>query len=723
MKQKPDKFHNAMEAQKFEGRDLSFMEHLQDMTGRKKTEEALRKSEQKYRQLFEASPISLWEVDFSAVKQRIDELKKQGIKDFRSHFEAHPELVQELAGKVKIVDVNLASLALYQATSKEELFAGLPQLFADESYSDFMEKLLNLAEGNTKYQAEKKHLTLAGDPIDVQLYWSVVPGHEETYFRVLVSIIDVTEAKQKEEELQRSQKQLQEQKYFLESILDHAPIGIWLVDTEQTPIIVNKSFQDNTGFGTDNPSMTEEEIATCKETDEKTLSRGEPQLYEEVITFKDGAKHVLQTIKTPLYRKDGGILGVLGLGLDITGRKQTEEKLADYTRQLEKLNRQLDEEMNKAHRIHSRTLPAKLPEVEGVSLETFYQPAQRLGGDFYNLIKSDNKLMLYFSDVMGHGVDGAMLSIFVKEAIDSYVSLNPAELKPEKILRHLDRQYRRETFPEEYLICIFLAVLDLETLELSYCGAGFQSSPLVRTPDGAMSRLTCRGLPISSVISAELMQVTIEHLTLTPGTTILFATDGLTEQNVNGEYYNEHLPRVFLENSNLPPSLIAKAIKEDFRAFNEGSLQGDDDLTFCVLQVDPENKDTMKLELNSRLEELRYLHERSNAFLPESEKAYCLIGGLHETVANAMEHGNQLDPNKKVFVEIALTDEYMAAIVEDQGEGFNWQDKLNDLLDLRGAQDRGRGVLMTNMFCDRFFYNEKGNRALLLVKGDASKCK
>ena len=70
-----------------------------------------------------------------------------------------------------------------------------------------------------------------------------------------------------------------------------------------------------------------------------------------------------------------------------------------------------------------------------------------------------------------------------------------------------------------------------------------------------------------------------------------------------------------------------------------------------------------------------------------------------------------------------LTDECMAAIVENQEKGFNWQEKLNDLLDLRGTQDRGRGVLMTNMFCDQLIYNEKGNRALLLVKGDALKCK
>ncbi len=80
-----------------------------------------------------------------------------------------------------------------------------------------------------------------------------------------------------------------------------------------------------------------------------------------------------------------------------------------------------------------------------------------------------------------------------------------------------------------------------------------------------------------------------EWLTLTPGTTIFCNTDGLTEQGTPSAYYMDRLPHIFYENAHLPPSLIARNVCEDFRLFNNGSLQGKDDITFLVLQVDPAN--------------------------------------------------------------------------------------------------------------------------------------
>ncbi len=133
--------------------------------------------------------------------------------------------------------------------------------------------------------------------------------------------------KDTEKKLRTFQKALEEQNNLLQSILDHAPLGIWVVDQSQNPIIVNKYFQDHTGFGTDHVSMTEEELENCKLTDLTTLSKDSPQLFEEVVTYKDGRKHVLQTMKTKIYNKDGSLYGILGLGLDITDRKEMEEAL------------------------------------------------------------------------------------------------------------------------------------------------------------------------------------------------------------------------------------------------------------------------------------------------------------------------------------------------------------------------------------------------------------
>ena len=188
----------------------------------------------------------------------------------------------------------------------------------------------------------------------------------------------------------------------------------------------------------------------------------------------------------------------------------------------------------------------------------------------------------------GHGVDGAILSVFVKHTINGYLFFSTEDqVRPKNILRYLSRQFQQKNLPVEYFICIFLAVLDLETMEFTYTAAGFQDAPMIKLGNGECSNLVSKGLFLTPSFPEELLSLQEKKIRLTPGTTIFFNTDGLTEQYVNGTYYGMRLPTVFYEHSSLPPQEIARIIREDFRKFNGGSLQGNDDITFLILQVDP----------------------------------------------------------------------------------------------------------------------------------------
>ncbi len=176
---------------------------LNNLEREKQSREILLQSERKYRQLFEDSPISLWEEDFSAVKQRIDELKNRLDQDLRSYLVQHPDLVQELAGLVQIIDVNRATINLYKAKSKEEFFSKFNNIFLKESHEAFIDILLAIAESEKELFFELPHLTLEGELLFVQVHWSVASDHESTYSRVSVSVADITEHKKAEESLQK----------------------------------------------------------------------------------------------------------------------------------------------------------------------------------------------------------------------------------------------------------------------------------------------------------------------------------------------------------------------------------------------------------------------------------------------------------------------------------------------------------------------------------------
>jgi PAS domain S-box-containing protein len=177
---------------------------ISDVTEQKRLELALRKSEKRFKSLFEDSPLPLWEEDFSDVKRFFALLKVSGITDIRRHFSDHPADLKKAVEMIRVKDVNQATVDLHEAGSKEAFLSGISTVFAPESQAIFCEEFLALDSGKRVFESEIWAQTLRGREIVLILRLSLVEGSEESWDRVIVSMTDITERKKMEEELQKS---------------------------------------------------------------------------------------------------------------------------------------------------------------------------------------------------------------------------------------------------------------------------------------------------------------------------------------------------------------------------------------------------------------------------------------------------------------------------------------------------------------------------------------
>jgi PAS domain S-box-containing protein len=181
-----------------------------DITSRKQVEAVLQESETRYRGLFEDSPISLWEEDFSAVKARLDALKAQGITDMRAYLKSHPHEVVDCFALIRILGINKATVMLFKARNKDDLMKKrLDLIVASQLYQNFFEELICISEGQKYFDIEEESKTLTGELINIHLSWSASPGHEDDLSKVIVSITDITEHKRAEVEIKSQLNELQ----------------------------------------------------------------------------------------------------------------------------------------------------------------------------------------------------------------------------------------------------------------------------------------------------------------------------------------------------------------------------------------------------------------------------------------------------------------------------------------------------------------------------------
>ncbi|MEM7029866.1 MAG: GAF domain-containing protein, partial [Chloroflexota bacterium] len=176
---------------------------------RKRMEDSLGTSEARYRRMFEDSPISLWEEDYSDLKTHLDSLRAEGVVDLKAYFKKNPEAVAYCASLMKVLDVNKATARLFEAQDKQDVLGNLSQILGAGTFDEtFQDELIAIANGEPSFTAQVVNYTLTGKQIYADVSVSVAPGSEETYDKAMVSLIDVTAQKLAEDALKQQNEYL-----------------------------------------------------------------------------------------------------------------------------------------------------------------------------------------------------------------------------------------------------------------------------------------------------------------------------------------------------------------------------------------------------------------------------------------------------------------------------------------------------------------------------------
>ncbi len=263
----------------------------------------------------------------------------------------------------------------------------------------------------------------------------------------------------------------------------------------------------------------------------------------------------------------------------------------DRTKELKELNGMLLSDIEYAREMQRSLLPKQMPKNIPVFFDAEYLPAEKLSGDFYNVLKLDeDNIAVYIGDVSGHGISAAMLTVFAFQNIIQLKEKGAPSgeiLKPSFVLKTIYNSFNSTNINDEKYIVMLYGIYNIKNKSFRYASAGINVPPYIIKKNGELHEVNVKGFPICKLGDYISPYYENKVIQLETGDKILFYSDGLIEaKNKFGEIYGQSRLKDFLKNNhNLNSSDLNTAIKNDFYKHIGHGSELMDDVTFLTMLV------------------------------------------------------------------------------------------------------------------------------------------
>ncbi|HEY0201091.1 MAG TPA: PAS domain-containing protein, partial [Burkholderiaceae bacterium] len=176
-----------------------------------------------FEHMFALSPASLWLEDFSMLKDLFDQWRSEGVTDLRAHLRQAPERLSQGMQSIQLVQVNQRTLDLFGASSQQQLMDQLALVFRGDMHDSVAREWEQLWNGSLEFTNQTVNYTLDGRRLDVIVRARILPGHEQSWRRVLVSLEDITEREAAMQRLVRSEQ-------YAQGLFEFSPVSLWAED-------------------------------------------------------------------------------------------------------------------------------------------------------------------------------------------------------------------------------------------------------------------------------------------------------------------------------------------------------------------------------------------------------------------------------------------------------------------------------------------------------------